>query len=288
MKFAVSSFTLKGPQLSFLPDSFGGALMTAIFYCAAHMAAYLWMGSEAVATNIKCGDRNLLEMRIFMVSPSAAYIVPVVWYLFVDAMNEAQGVLVEERLTIPGKRKQHHAIDWRKTRMALEQSTINSLIGMVFNVIIFGKATEACGVCDDNNFGFGFYSWSQLAIFGFLKLPVAFFLVDFLFYSTHRLCHENKWLYACVHKYHHQFIDDTVACSAIACHPVEYIMVNIIPVCIPFSLISAPFTFCMIWQCFAFMHTVFSHSGYHTASHATAMPHQYHHSFQNVFSCLAV
>jgi len=48
---------------------------------------------------------------------------------------------------------------------------------------------------------------------------------DIYFYTTHRICHENKYLYKKIHKTHHE-IKDTLGIFAFYCHPTEMIVVN--------------------------------------------------------------
>lgn len=103
-------------------------------------------------------------------------------------------------------------------------------------------------------------------------------------HTAHRLCHENRTLYQYVHKYHHQWVDDTVACTCIACHPVEHVLVNLTTVNLPFALTGCPFVLCVAWTGFAVVITSFSHCGYETViSSMSGMPHHYHHTFQTVF-----
>lgn len=57
----------------------------------------------------------------------------------------------------------------------------------------------------------------------FLVMEILF--TDIYFYTTHRLCHENKYLYRKIHKTHHE-IKDTLGVFAFYCHPMEMIVVN--------------------------------------------------------------
>jgi hypothetical protein len=51
---------------------------------------------------------------------------------------------------------------------------------------------------------------------------------EILFYYGHRLFHESKWLYAKVHKIHHEF---QYPCGLVAAysHPFEMVVCNVVP-----------------------------------------------------------
>ena len=57
----------------------------------------------------------------------------------------------------------------------------------------------------------------------FLVLELIF--SDIYFYSLHRLCHSNKYLYRNIHKTHHE-IKETLGVFAFYCHPLEMVVVN--------------------------------------------------------------
>ncbi len=49
--------------------------------------------------------------------------------------------------------------------------------------------------------------------------------MDVYFHTTHRLCHQNKYLYRNIHRIHHE-VDDTLGVFAFYCHPMEMVVVN--------------------------------------------------------------
>lgn len=63
---------------------------------------------------------------------------------------------------------------------------------------------------------------------GVLALQAALSLIAFecVFYHVHRLFHQNKWLYAKVHKIHHTWTAPVALASTYA-HPVEHILSNL-------------------------------------------------------------
>jgi len=57
----------------------------------------------------------------------------------------------------------------------------------------------------------------------FLIMEIIF--TDIYFYTTHRLCHDNRKLYKYIHSKHHE-IKDTLGIFAFYCHPIEMVVVN--------------------------------------------------------------
>lgn len=59
----------------------------------------------------------------------------------------------------------------------------------------------------------------------YLHFVAADFLNELLFYLSHRLFHEVRWLYRVAHKQHHQYIG-TIGFAAEYAHPLEQILAN--------------------------------------------------------------
>merc|ERR1719401_797142 len=108
---------------------------------------------------------------------------------------------------------------------------------------------------------------------------VFFFMVtEIWFYHVHRAFHENKRLYALVHKLHHTW-PAPVAIVATYAHPVEHIGCNLVSILLgPFLCGAHPVTslaYTLVFAIGAYAH----HSGYWSDDSGM---HDYHHEAFNV------
>lgn len=90
---------------------------------------------------------------------------------------------------------------------------------------------------------------------------LGFAVVDeVLFYSSHRLAHHRS-LYRHVHKVHHEWTAP-LALASDYCHPLEHLLVNVLPN-IAYALIfgSDPFSY-LIWWVLGYLGSQTNHSGY--------------------------
>jgi len=89
-----------------------------------------------------------------------------------------------------------------------------------------------------------------------------FMMEDFLFYWSHRLLH-IPYLYKKIHKVHHESTV-TISLSAIATHPLEYFLGNLMPTQLGIMLCPGKIHFAsaILFVVFRVVNTVEGHSGY--------------------------
>ena len=90
---------------------------------------------------------------------------------------------------------------------------------------------------------------------------VGYALVDeILFYAMHRLAHHRS-LYRHVHKIHHEWTAP-IALASDYCHPVEHLLVNVLPnIAYGLFIGSDPFSY-LIWWIISYLGSQTNHSGY--------------------------
>ena len=90
---------------------------------------------------------------------------------------------------------------------------------------------------------------------------LGFAVVDeVLFYSSHRLAH-HRALYRHVHKVHHEWTAP-LALASDYCHPLEHLLVNVLPnIAYAFIFGSDPFSY-LIWWVLGYLGSQTNHSGY--------------------------
>lgn len=100
---------------------------------------------------------------------------------------------------------------------------------------------------------------------GFSKLFIQFFLCNLAnmtgFYWAHRLCHESKWMYANIHKQHHEY-SGSIGFAAEYAHPLEQILANQAPSTIGALVQGVHFSTFMVWLMWRLENTYEGHSGY--------------------------
>lgn len=94
------------------------------------------------------------------------------------------------------------------------------------------------------------------------QLFICILFEDAAFYWSHRLLH-TPWLYARIHKQHHEFHTLT-ACSFASeyTHPIESILGNIVPLIIGPLICHCKFTTFLIWIVIRIFKTCDAHCGY--------------------------
>ena len=96
--------------------------------------------------------------------------------------------------------------------------------------------------------------------FTFLKLLYCPFISDFIFYSTHKICH-LKIFYNNVHKIHHEWI---VPCALAAAYTsfYEFLICNLPTFLLPPLILNLNWYGAQVWFIFATLNVVIDHSGY--------------------------
>jgi sterol desaturase/sphingolipid hydroxylase (fatty acid hydroxylase superfamily) len=150
---------------------------------------------------------------------------------------------------------------------AICESMRNQVVGFLFGAIV------ALGVRPDGLTT----SWWMAAV----RIAIAVVINDGIFYYMHRLMH-TSWFYP-IHKPHHKYTSPFAA-AAIACHPLEHMLCNVLPVMSAPVLAGAPLTVTWFWYTLALLNvTVFSHSGYNWPGIGNGEAHDWHHLHLNEY-----
>merc|ERR1719162_1456137 len=95
-----------------------------------------------------------------------------------------------------------------------------------------------------------------------LRDIVAWLIIEeIMFFYLHRWMHENKTMYAKVHKLHHTWTAP-ISYVAIYCHPLEHILCNILPFIMGPLLCRSHIIASAIYLFAGTVHTLAVHSGY--------------------------
>lgn len=109
----------------------------------------------------------------------------------------------------------------------------------------------------------------------FVYFFLSFIFIDILFYSSHYLFHRNKILFNKFHYIHHEF-KETQPFVTFYGHPVEHLLVNLMPVFLTIILISPDTYFAKIFITLATVNGVLSHTNINLPSFHF---HQNHHTY---------
>ena len=90
-----------------------------------------------------------------------------------------------------------------------------------------------------------------------------------------RLCH-HRLLYKYIHKTHHEWTAP-VGIVSVYCHPLEHVVVNLMPVCAGPVLMGSHLSVVLLWYSLAILNTTVSHCGYHLPFLPSPEGHDFHH-----------
>ena len=151
------------------------------------------------------------------------------------------------------------------------QVLINQLIS-IFIIIIYSD------ILSYRNFNTSFDTLPNIYTC-ILNFIVFLIFEEIGFYYMHRFSH-YKYIYKYIHKQHHEYVTP-IALSAIYCHPLEHIFVNIAPLFIGPLIMNSHLILIWSWIFIATVNTLYSHCGYHFPLTLSNEVHDYHHLYFN-------
>jgi len=108
-----------------------------------------------------------------------------------------------------------------------------------------------------------------------VQLPIFISTAEVVFYFPHKWMH-TPWAFQHIHRYHHEFTSP-IALSTAYAHPVEFLLSNMLPVCIGPILCGSHVTTWLLWTTYGTCSTTFGHMGYQLPFLGKRQGHDWHH-----------
>ena len=201
------------------PDTFRTALVEMIavvlFPITAYLAMWYFVWQNEETNNIfvngfgpirgwKCGDKypnaGHYIFGAMVVSGLCLYI-PSLIFLVLDGYLEQRGTLQNYKILYPAPRPKQTSVSWTLYRKSIRMAVHNAaVIGLFTMQFLMMPLMELRGNCDDLLFvgesaGSPSSSLSYDIFLLILRFVATNYVADIIFYFTHRMCHEVKWLY---------------------------------------------------------------------------------------------
>jgi len=158
-------------------------------------------------------------------------------------------------------------VNWETYKKALGLTTFNATVVSALAQICMYPINKHTISCSIELPSLGKVLWD---------LAVCLLVIEILFYYIHRLFHVPG-LYRYAHKIHHEWIAP-VSVSSIYCHPLEYLLSNLLPVVIGPCIAQSHVLFAWFWYSLIIFFTTVNHSGYHFPFLPSSEFHDFHHA----------
>nr|XP_002129861.1 fatty acid hydroxylase domain-containing protein 2-like [Ciona intestinalis] len=168
-------------------------------------------------------------------------------------------------------------VEWKMVKKCISVVNKNQLISTVMILLLY-PATKRFGMT---------YLVEDLPTFSKLLQQLILFVVlqEIGFYYLHRMMH-YPLLYKRIHKVHHEWTAP-ISLAVVYVHPIEHVIVNMIPILLSPILIGAHISTTWLWYVLATYYSTVHHSGYHFPFMPSPEFHDYHHkTFTQCFGVL--